>query len=62
MQPIYPLLYSMLAEFLFGSALELTPHMELVLTEIASFGCIFVVAVPFLVCWLIIKLMLGVFN
>ena len=55
MEPIYPMLYNILEEFIFGSGAELTPHMVFVLTEMATFGCIAACAVPFAFVWIIIK-------
>lgn len=57
---VYFQLYNILADFLYGSA-ELTTHMEFVLTELATFGCIAAVAVPFVVVALVIKSMFEVF-
>lgn len=59
---IYMTLYTILQEFLYGAE-ALTPHMEFVLTELATFGCIAAVAVPFLVVWVVMRCVLGVlFN
>lgn len=57
---VYMTLYSILQEFLYGAE-SLTPHMEFVLTELATLGCIAAVAVPFLVVWCVIRAILGVF-
>lgn len=59
MTPVYPLLYDILQNYLFG-ALELTPHMEFVLTELATIGCIAAMAVPFVLIWTAIRSFFGV--
>lgn len=59
MTPVYPMLYDILQNYLFG-ALELTPHMEFVLTELATIGCIAAMAVPFVLIWTAIRSFFGV--
>lgn len=52
---IYFQLYSILSDFLYGSGAELTTHMDFVLTELATLGCIAAVGVPFVLVGLCIK-------
>lgn len=47
MQPVYFQLYELLQNFLYGADTVLTPDMTLTLTLMASFGCVFVVSIPF---------------
>lgn len=54
MEPVYPVLYEMLQNFLFGSV-ELTAHMEFMLTFLSTLGCVAVMAVPFALVWCAIK-------
>lgn len=51
---LYPTLYELLCQYIYGS-MELTEHMELTLTILSTIGSLFVVAIPFLAVWLIIK-------
>lgn len=51
-------LYSMLSDYIYGAEAVLTGDQELTLTIVCTLGALFVVAVPFLVVWRIIKLFL----
>lgn len=55
---IYQSLYDLIAQYVYGGV-ELTTHMDLVCVLIATLGCLFVVALPFAVVWLVIKLIVG---
>ena len=48
MQPIYFQLYELLQMYIYGVDTVLTPDMALTLTIMATYGCVFVVAIPFL--------------
>lgn len=53
---MYYTLYYMLADFLYGSAAELTGDQTLTLTLIATLGALFVIALPFILVWRLIRL------
>ena len=55
MDGIFPTLYSLLHEYLYGLATELTPDMSLTLTLLSTIGCVFVVALPFLFGWKLVR-------
>ena len=55
--PIYFTLFDMLHEYIYGLDVLLTPDMELTLTIISTFGSLFVVSLPFLLVWQVIKLL-----
>lgn len=55
---IYPSLYILLQTHIYG-ATELTPDMTLTLTFLATLGTLFMVALPFIVAWRVIKLWVG---
>lgn len=53
--PIYPEIYALLQQYIYGADAVLTGDMELTLTFCATLGSLFVVSLPFVVCWRIIK-------
>ena len=53
---IYYTLYVLLSQYIYGADAVLTGDMELTLTLICTLGSLFVVALPFLVTWRIIRL------
>ena len=55
MMGIYNELFLLLHTYIYGLA-ELTPDMNLTLTFLATAGSLFVVALPFLLVWQVIKL------
>lgn len=48
MQPMFFQLYELLRMFIYGADTVLTPDMTLTLTTMATWGSVFVVAIPFL--------------
>ena len=46
-QPIYFALYELLQMYIYGMDTVLTPDMQLTLTTMATWGSVFVVAIPF---------------
>lgn len=48
MQPIFFQLYELLQMYIYGADTVLTPDMTLTLTTMATWGSVFVVAIPFL--------------
>ena len=54
---IYQNLYNLVAQYVYGGV-DLTPEMELVNVAIRTLGCLFIVALPFLVLYLILRLIL----
>lgn len=55
MDGIFITLYSLLHQYLYGLATELTPDMSLTLTLLSTIGSVFVVALPFLVVWKVVR-------
>lgn len=55
---MYYELYSMISDFIYGSEAVLTGDQELTLTIICTLGALFVVAVPFLVVWRLLRVFL----
>lgn len=52
-------LYNLLAEFFYGSGVELTGWMDMTLTVLSTIGILVVFAVPFFVVWNCIKVIFG---
>lgn len=48
MQPIYFQLYDILHQYIYGLETVLTPDMTLTLTLMSSIGCVFCMALPFI--------------
>ena len=55
---IYQSLYDLIAQYVYGGV-ELTTHMDLVCVLVATLGCLFLVAMPFVIVYLVIKLITG---
>ena len=55
---IYLALYELIQNVFYGSA-TLTGWQEMVLTVLATIGCLFVFAVPFIVVWKVICIIVG---
>lgn len=55
---IYTALYTLVQNAFYGSS-SLTGWQELVLTIIATAGCLFAFAVPFMIVWKVIKMICG---
>lgn len=55
---IYQDVFDLIQQYIFGGV-ELTANMELVAITLASIACVFVFALPFLVVWKVIRLILG---
>ena len=56
---IYNALYEMIANAIYGGLSSLTGWQELTLTFIATCACLFVLVVPFLIVWKVIKTICG---
>ena len=52
-------LYQMLAEFFYGSGTELTVWMDMTLTVLSTVGILVVFAIPFVVVWNGVKVILN---
>ena len=52
---IYQNIYDLLHTYVYGSV-ELTSDMSLVCTLLSTIGCVFLVSLPFLLVWKIIKM------
>ena len=57
--PIYFTCYDMMQDFIYGSDAQLTEHMELTLTILATICSLFVVFIPFAVVFFGIRLIFG---
>lgn len=55
---IYQNLYSLISNYIYGGT-TLSADMQLTATIISTIGSIFVVALPFLVVWKVIKIIMG---
>lgn len=56
---MYYQLYSLLSQYIYGIDAVLTEFQELTLTILATCGSLFVVAIPFVLVWRVIKLIAG---
>lgn len=52
---MYYTLYNLLCQYIYGAGAELTEHMELTLTLLSTLGSLFVVTLPFLIVYLVIR-------
>lgn len=52
---MYYTLYSLLSQYIYGAGAVLTEEMELTLTLLSTLGSLFVVVLPFLVVYLVIR-------
>lgn len=55
---MYYQLYSILSDYLYGFGAVLTSEQQLTMTIICTLCVLFIIAVPFLIVWQIIKLFL----
>lgn len=53
--PLYSTLYSLLQQYIYGADAVLTADMSLTLTVLATAGSLFVVSLPFVLVWRIIR-------
>lgn len=54
---IYQSLYDLLNEFVFGNAIVAGSHQDLVATLISTCGVVFLVSLPFLLVWKVIRML-----
>lgn len=54
--PIYPEFYSLLHEYIYGLDNVLTNYQDLTLTVLATMGCLFIVGLPFVLVWRVIRI------
>ena len=55
-QPIYPQIYLLLQTYIYGADAVLTGDQTLTLTLMATAASVFLVSLPFLIVWNVIKL------
>lgn len=55
---IYQNIFDLIHQYIYGGV-ELTADMNLVTTLIATAGCIFIIAIPFLLVWKVIEFING---
>lgn len=58
---IYQGLYNLLELYIYGGNIVEGSHMDLICVLLSSMGCVFLVSLPFLVVWKLIKLVVGGF-
>lgn len=56
---IYNNLYTLIEQYVFGNAIAVGSNQELIATLVATFGTLFVIAIPFALVWKVIKLIMG---
>lgn len=56
---IYQALYDLIELYVYGGNVELGSHMDLICTLISTIGCLFIVFIPFIVVWRVLKLIVG---
>lgn len=54
-QPIYPVIYSLLQTYIYGADAVLSGDQTLTLTFMATAACLFLVSLPFLLVWQFLK-------
>lgn len=52
-------LYNLLQQYIYGLDVQLTSYMDLTLTILATIGVLFVISLPFLVVWRVIRMLGG---
>lgn len=55
---IYQNIYDLIVTYVYGGA-TLSAHMELVTVTLATIGCVFVFALPFVLVWKVCKMFVG---
>lgn len=55
---IYQDIFDIIKQYIFGGV-ELTANMDLVAITLSTIGCVFVFALPFLIVWRVIKMLMG---
>lgn len=53
---MYQGFYDLIMTHVYGGVASITPDMELVATFIATFGSLFLVSLPFLLLWKVVKI------
>lgn len=56
---MYLQLYSILQQYIYGADVVLTEFQDLTLTLLSTMGVIFVVSLPFLLVWRVVRLIAG---
>lgn len=56
---IYQSLYELINTYIFGGGIVANSYQELVAILISTTGCIFLVSVPFMLVWKVVKTILG---
>lgn len=55
---IYQDIFDIVKQYIFGGV-ELTANMDLVAITLSTIGCVFVFALPFVIVWHLIKILMG---
>lgn len=53
---IYQNIYNLIANYVFANAIDVGSNAELVCMLVSTIACLFVIALPFLVVWRVIRL------
>ena len=56
---IYQTFYDLIVNHIFGGSVVVGSHQELVCILVSTIACIFIIAIPFLVVWKVIKIIMG---
>lgn len=56
-EPIYPQIYLLLQTYIYGADAVLTGDQTLTLTFMATAACVFLVSLPFVIVWNVIRLL-----
>lgn len=56
---IYDTLYTLVNNTIFGGSIAIGSYPDMIATVIATLGVCFIIAVPFMVLWKVIKLIVG---
>lgn len=56
---VYQSLYDLISTYIFGGNIVANSYQELVTILISTCGCIFLISIPFLIVWKIIKVIMG---
>lgn len=56
-EPIYPQIYLLLQTYIYGADAVLTGDQTLTLTLMATAACVFLVSLPFVIVWNVIRLL-----
>lgn len=56
---IYQTCYELVAQYVYGGSAQLESYQDLVCVAVSTLACLFVIALPFILVWRVIKLLGG---